>query len=87
MIGVLWIASVLALIWAQEENSMCGYCNATSILRFFTGRGDSDGAWLKANGVAAEGVMGTGSEGLGAGWAYAMEERGFPREGTRGVGK
>jgi hypothetical protein len=42
MIGVLWIACVLALIWAQEENCVA---IATSILRFFTGRG-GDGAWL-----------------------------------------
>jgi hypothetical protein len=48
MIGVLWIACVLALIWAPEENCMA---IATSILRFLTGGGDGD-----ANGVAAEDV-------------------------------
>jgi hypothetical protein len=32
MIGVLRVACVLALIWAQEENSECGYCHVVSPL-------------------------------------------------------
>lgn len=37
MIGVLWTSCVLALIWAQEENTMCGYRHVDSPL-FYRGR-------------------------------------------------